>query len=310
MRVAICIATYNRLEGLRRALSGLALQQPVPAGNDPVEAEIVVIDNNPGGEAGAVVEELRPRLPWPLRYVHQPQRGLSHARNAALDNADSADFVAFLDDDEVPAADWFRCLIQAQRRSDADVVAGPVLPIFETVPPQWMTAGGFYEQARYPDGAVIKVAYTGNVLFRRPLVLALGLRFRDELNLTGGEDVDFFSRLRLGGARLRFAAAAVMYESIPRHRLTLGWLLRRWFRTGNCEAILYFDSHQGLAGRLVMAGRGVLRIGLGLAAFTALVPLAALNRRHWLAARLYTVARGCGMLASAFNLYYQEYAKG
>jgi glycosyltransferase involved in cell wall biosynthesis len=66
-------------------------------------------------------------MPWPLRYVVEPRRGLSFVRNRAISEARAAraDFVAFLDDDEVATAPWLTELLRVQGRYAADVVTGP-----------------------------------------------------------------------------------------------------------------------------------------------------------------------------------------
>lgn len=306
MRVAVCIATYNRQDGLRLALEGVfGLQVPASLG---VAASILVVDNSADGNARALVDGMRQSSPFPLAYVHQPRKGISAARNAALDNTHGIDFVAFLDDDEVPDPAWLAHLVEAQRRLDADVVCGPTLPRFVHPPTSWLLAGRFFEPVRHPDGAPVETAFAGNVLFRRAPVMQAGIRFDESIGLIGGEDVDFFDRLRRRGARLRYCDKAIAFETVPPHRARLGWLLRRWFRTGNSEAILYMDRHAGMLGRLVVVGKGAVRLCLGSAALMVIALVAWPWRMHWMVGRLYTVARGLGMIASALNIHYYEYA--
>ena len=303
MRIAICVATYRRNDGLARALGGIARQRLPEWLAEGVR--VLVVDNNADRQARPVVDAL-PGYPWPLAYVHEPRPGLSRARNAMLDHCGEVDFIAFLDDDEVPQPDWLLRLVEIQQLYDADVVGGPVLPSFSQPPPGWLAAGRFLEPARHPDGAVLETASAGNVLFRRSLVLRLGLRFDDALGFIGGEDIDFFDRLRRGGGTLRYCNNAVAHEAVPAERMRLGWLLRRWFRTGNSDGILYLARHVGPFGRLRVAGRGLVRVALGSAA--VLVTLPFVGRRHWMIGRLYTVARGLGMICSACRLHYYEYA--
>ncbi len=304
MRIAICVATYRRNDGLASALEGIAGQQ-LPVGLAQ-GLSVLVVDNNAKGDARTVVETRRAAYPWPLAYVHEPRQGLSRARNAALDNSDGADFIAFLDDDEVPQPDWLLRLAEIQQLYAADVVAGPVLPSFRQAPPAWLAAGRFLEPERHPDGAPLATAYAGNVLFRRALVVRLGLRFDDALGQIGGEDVDFFDRMARAGATLRYCNNAVAHEAVPPERMRLGWLLRRWFRTGNSDGILFMDRHAGRLGRLAVLGRGLIRLGLGSVAVLVTLPF---GRRHWMIARLYTVARGLGMICSACRIHYYEYAQ-
>jgi succinoglycan biosynthesis protein ExoM len=306
MRIAVCIATYNRPEGLQRALEGVARQRLPP--DLAAGLTVLVVDNNPRGDARSLMEACGSRYPWRLAYVHEPRKGVSHARNAALDNTDGADFIAFIDDDEVPESDWLWRLVELQRQYDADVVSGPVLPCYTQPPPAWLATGRFLDPVRYADGAAIDTTYTGNVLFRRSLVMRLGIRFKLALTLIGGEDVDFFDHLRRSGVTLRYCNRALVYESVPPERMKLRWLLRRWFRTGDCEGMLYMERHGGLWGRLIMVGRGVARIGLGAAALAMILPLGGIVHRHWAVARLYTVARGFGMICSACGVHHYGYA--
>lgn len=308
MRITICIPTFHRPAGLARALGGVG-RQDLPA-DLAVGLAVLVIDNSAEGNARITVDRCRRNgYPWPLAYVHEGRKGISHARNAALDNTGGADFLAFLDDDEIPERQWLWQLAKAQQCLDADVVAGPVLPAFSCAPPAWLAAGRFLEPARHADGTRLQTAYTGNVLFRRRLAVSRGLRFDPQLGIIGGEDIDFFHRLRQAGAEIRYCDQAVAHETIPPERMRLGWLVRRWFRTGNSDALLYMRLHAGWGGRLVVAGRGLLRLVAGCLALAGLLPLSGFGRRHWAIARLYTIARGLGMLSSAFNVNYFEYAK-
>ena len=66
-----------------------------------------------------------------MRYVQEPRRGISYARNTCLDHvARDAEFFAMIDDDEVPELDWLEQLLCAQARAGADVVRGAVVPVF------------------------------------------------------------------------------------------------------------------------------------------------------------------------------------
>ena len=75
---------------------------------------------------------LVPRL-RDARYVHEPRPGISHARNRGVAEA-KGDFVAFIDDDELPAPNWLESLLLTQRTYRADVVLGPVRPVFDRPP--------------------------------------------------------------------------------------------------------------------------------------------------------------------------------
>ena len=69
-RIAICVATYRRPEGLSRLLKGLAVLT-LPKG---VSCIVVVVDNDPDESAKSIV--LNAVLPCEVCYVHEPARNL------------------------------------------------------------------------------------------------------------------------------------------------------------------------------------------------------------------------------------------
>lgn len=103
MRVALCAATYRRPRGLARLLKAMAVLE-LPA-SVPFALAVIIVDNSPEAEAREQVTKAAQDFNWPLLYVSEPRRGITFARNAALEKATAldCDFVAFIDDDEVPA---------------------------------------------------------------------------------------------------------------------------------------------------------------------------------------------------------------
>src|ERR671917_726508 len=71
----------------------------------PRPAELVLVDDRPAGDP---LRPERPGLP-PLRVVRTGGRGPAGARNLGWRTA-RTDWVAFLDDDVVPDADWYQRL--------------------------------------------------------------------------------------------------------------------------------------------------------------------------------------------------------
>ena len=113
IKVDVCIITYNRLESLRHLLEGLdALvfnKKPKPCLN------IIVIDNDPKGSARQVVHTFALKCVWPVHYYIESNRGIPQARNRAIKEARSdTNFIAFIDDDEIPAPQWLDELIYIQ----------------------------------------------------------------------------------------------------------------------------------------------------------------------------------------------------
>jgi len=192
---------------------------------------IIVADNAEEPEARERVEAMADRTQISIQYVHAPARNISVARNACLEAA-RGEWIAFLDDDELAEPTWLAALLAEAGRGGWDAVLGPVHAVYPDHAPRWMKAGRFHSTGPVWVKGEILTGYTGNVLIRRSMVERLGLRFRPEYGRTGGEDLDFFYRLRDGGGRIGFAPDAAASEAVPEPRASLSWLLKRSFRAG------------------------------------------------------------------------------
>jgi glycosyltransferase involved in cell wall biosynthesis len=236
-RVAICISTFRRQKLLRELLLGIAKLsfRKVSA----PQIEVVVVDTpDTSGSAQEACETAS--LPWPIRYVLEPRRGLTYARNRALAEAGSADFIAFIDDDEVPSPQWLDELLWAQGEFAADVVAGPVTPRYAPEVAEWIKAGEFFASPAQTTGTPCKGCATHNALVGTN-VLGKVPGFDDSFALSGAEDTDFFLRVAQAGYEIVWSQEAVVFEYTSATRGTAAWILRREYQTGNgwvfCEAI-------------------------------------------------------------------------
>lgn len=285
MRIAICICTCRR-PALRRGLAALAAQR-MPRG---VAAEILVIDND--DSPSAMARASRPH-PLPLRYIHAPGRDIARARNAALD-ATRAGWIAWLDDDTIPEPGWLAALVARARETGADAVFGPSLARYGPATPSWIARGDFHSQRPAPRGGHVETGHCCNALMRWGDAPWRRQRFDPARGRTGGEDTEFFLRLRRRhGARYALAPGAVVHEPVTRCRARLGWLLARRFRSG-----------QSYAAR---ASHPAARLGLGLAAaLRALLCLAlvlpCLRTREGAAAWLLRATLHAGVCAGCLAL--------
>jgi len=223
-RIAVCVASYRRPEGLFALLGALDAQVFEPP--QPT-LRIVVVDNDPACSARSVCEEARRWLRHPLHYLHEKRPGIPIARNAAVAAALDLPWLAFVDDDERPEPRWLDALRRAQHEQSADLVAGPVLPAFESEPPGWIRRGRFLEYE--PSGA--HSARTGNLLVRTRCLARQPVVF-DERMVPIGEDRELFERVAADGARIVWAPDAIVHESVPRERATLRYVLARGHRVG------------------------------------------------------------------------------
>jgi len=262
-RVTICIATYRRprmLATLLKALDRLTFHKtPEPL------VTVVIIDNDAEASAQESVERAASRARWPLWYGIEPRRGISYARNRSVAAVGKdCDFVVFVDDDEIPHRRWLDELLCAQARHAADVVAGPVLPRFEALPPSWIERGRYFERPRYRTGHRLFVIGAGNALVRARLLTGASDPFRTEFALSGAEDAHLFMRLAQAGARMVWADEAVVDERVPKTRLTWRWVLRRAYSGGNSFARCELDVRPGRGVPLRRVLKGVARIAQGI----------------------------------------------
>ena len=308
IRTAVCICTFRRPDDLALTLRSLAAQ--VLVSMTPGNVAIIVVDNDPERSASEVCSGNGHAVPFALHYVHEPQRGLSNARNCALDAAaaSGARFVAFIDDDQMADPVWLENLHFRLNESGADAAIGPVWPVFAKVPPAYMIEGGFFAKSLPRSSGFTEDGYTGNSLLDRASEIAHDLRFDPRCNETGGEDTLFFNALVNRGGRIAWAQRSVVWESIPQNRASLGWLARRWYRTGTVEAQLGAHDARSWRGRARSFGKGTVRLGAGALLIAGAAFSGTPSRRSAMTGRLYTLARGAGLLASALGHSYREYA--
>jgi GT2 family glycosyltransferase len=303
VKVVVGVITLRRPDGLAALLAGLAglrFQNAAP------DLNFVIVDNDPAGSARRICEAASETLPGPLLYVRENRRGLSFARNRAVAAAidEGADYLAFVDDDEVPRPDWLDELLGVARVYGADVVAGRVLRRFEREPPEWVSRGGFFVDPRLHTGTHVRIASTSNVLVSSRVLTDMGAWFDPRFALTGGEDTHFFLRVSSAGYRLVWADDAVVEERVPPERTRLHWILRRAYRVANTWSLCERELSPGPRVLGLRAVKAVTRLVLG----AGLLAAGAVAGRHVAARGLWQIAFGAGNLTGLFGLRFAEYA--
>ena len=221
--VSVCICTYKRPVLLRHLLEELGKQET----GGLFTFSIVVVDNDHVESAKRVVTEFLATSPIRVTYCVEPRQNIALARNKAIENA-KGDFIAFIDDDEFPTAEWLRNLFTACSVHDVAGVLGPVRPHFSHPPPSWIVKGKLAERPTYDTGHVLdwRQSRTGNVLFKKEILVGCGEVFRPQFG-EGGEDVDFFERMTKSGCVFIWCNEADVYEVVPEARCTRMYHIRR-----------------------------------------------------------------------------------
>lgn len=301
LRVAIAVLTYRRPDDLAE-LTPMLLGQ-AQACSDTVR--ILVIDNNPEASASPQCAEYAPHG---IRYLHEPEPGISAARNRALDAAQADDVLVFIDDDERPTPGWLERLLDIYRPTRPAGVVGPVISQYAEEPGEFIDAGRFFERRRLPTGTPVTVAATNNLLL--DLRQVGELRFDQSLGISGGSDTLFTRQLVQRGGRLVWCDEAIVYDIVPPTRLTRDWVLRRAYRSGNSwsrtSLLLASTPLQRATTRLRLTVEGLARLASG----GSLRVAGVLARAERLQARgLRRLRRGGGMLSGAWGHVYSEYRR-
>ena len=222
--ITVCIPTYKRPGSLAKCLDALATQCA-----KGFTYSIVVVDNDIEQSARSAVCARANSSSVDVVYAREDEPSISRARNKAVASA-RGDYIAFIDDDELPESSWLLKLYGTCQEFSADGVLGPVLPDYEGVPPDWLVKSGLCVRTRFATGTRLNspnYLRTGNILLRRKLFDGLETPFDPRLGSSGGEDTDFLGRMLKAGRSFVWCEEAPVHEVVPVERQRLSYHVRR-----------------------------------------------------------------------------------
>ena len=237
--ITVCLCTHNRPHYAAACLDGLRRQS---VGADGFE--ILVIDS---AGAGAVPAQLAALVAGVVnaRLLRVAQAGVSAARNLGAQAA-RGEYIAYIDDDAIPAPDWIACIRAAIAEHRPAVLAGRVLPLWERALPAWWPSGlrgvlsiiewergGEFRGAALPAGLVPCAA---NMTVHLPALREVG-GFTAGLGRYGAallsdEEVQFAWKLQACGHSVRYDPRPVVRHQIQAARMCPAWLLSRLYWQG------------------------------------------------------------------------------
>lgn len=269
------------------------------------DINIIIVDNDIEKTAEKTVKELIDESYGihKLNYYNYPVKGLSNVRNEIFNKAleFNPDHILCIDDDEYPSADWINQLLSAITAIKAEIVLGPVIPVFEDKVspfiPYWF---------KYPDlenYQKVDFFWTSNFIICTDFLLKHKIKFDERFNITGSEDSYFGVRALNKGAKICWANNAVVYETIPPKRANLKWLIKRKYN--GALTFIYIlkleKNYLGLLKKIIISIAYLLSGGMAL----VVIPFP-FRWKYW---GIIKISESMGGFAGLFGIQFHEYAK-
>lgn len=266
--VSVVVPTIDRPEALRRCVEGLVAQS-YPT------FEILVVDNAPAESGAKAVVLSIDAGNRALRYLVEPKRGASRARNHGLRHA-QGEIVAFLDGDARPDRAWLAALTTAMRTPVGDAfvscVTGAIFPAdMETQPQLWMEEWGGFSKGferrifdreghrpanpLYPFAAAI-FGSGASMAFRTSELRQLGgfdVALGGGTPSRGGEDLACFLDVVSSGRLLVYEPGAIVWHSHPSTERAFRSTLRAYGMGLTSFLVRHVAHHPGDAIRIAGA---------------------------------------------------------
>ena len=276
VRISAVVCTLNRATYLARAVESLVNQ------TYPKEYyEIIVVDNGSTDNTREVVEQFSQCAI--IRYIYEPVKGLSQARNTGWQAA-AGKYVAYLDDDAIARPRWLEKMLEAFEtvKPAPASVGGKVFPIWESKRPAWITDrmlpvyaivdwgthAKFLKPSSPEHHVGCNVAYSREVLQKcGGFNVNLG---RKGKNLLSNDENLIRKYMDSHGLGIYYDPDITVDHLVPKERVTRRFMLRRHFWQGVSDVVLWYEESPSPPGRLwsFLSGlEGLVWVGLYLIYF-------------------------------------------
>ncbi len=239
--ISIIVCTYNREKYIYECLKRLITNKTYS------DWELLVIDNNSTDNTLTEIKRFEQDFkPQNYRYVLEKQQGLSFARNRGIKEA-KGEWIVFLDDDAFVGENYINQLNEyILEIPDMQAFGGKILPLFEDgKTPEWLCRWNSSWVSALDMGNKVKL-FSGsafptgaNMGFKRQLVDLYGL-FNTQLgrtgkNLIGGEEKDFFNRLKKNNIKIYYLPQIPVNHCIPSSRTNFEYIQKLGYGVGKSE---------------------------------------------------------------------------
>jgi GT2 family glycosyltransferase len=265
MKLAVIVATRNRAHAILGCLRSIEV---AIANAEPVDAEIVVVDNGSTDETAALLKEWARTCSISVRLLSEPKAGLSRARNRAL-RSTRADLLAFTDDDCRLSKDYISQLLRHDAADTHLVLRGGRVELGEATDlPITINTADTLMRWRLKENSARHHRLSGlisgcNMAMRRALVENLG-PFDERLgagaNIPSAEDTDYYFRAYLAGATLEYVPDMTVFHHHGRKTAAAARKLFSDYEIGNGALYArYLFKHPNLCRPFCWSCKGALR---------------------------------------------------
>ncbi len=231
--ISIVVCTYNREQYLPKMLESAANQQCSKG-----DFELIIVNNKSSDNTAELCAQFLSKNPsQAFSYFLEENQGLSFARNRGIRES-KGDYIVFVDDDAFLDVNYISELKKyLSKMPELIGFGGKILPYLECELPQWMskylsslmsiidlgTEVKLFTGSKYPIGANMGVS--------RKVIENIGV-FNESLGRTGnsmlgGEEKDFFYRIKEAGIPIYYFPKMLVHHVIPAKRLTVEFIKKQ-----------------------------------------------------------------------------------
>ena len=243
-KLSVAICTLNRASLLDGALRSLSEADPPKR----LLWEVIVVLNGCSDDSEAVAASYAAKLPMVI--CEEPRRGLSLARNRAIDAA-TGDVILWLDDDVRVGEHLLRRYEEAiTGYPDAAVFGGAIVPMFDGGAPAWLSGSlphletAFAAKRPPPEGGAIDLA-SENLPFGANFAIRAdaqrvhrydpSLGKQPGMRMLNGEETEVIQAILRNGGAGRWVPEASVHHVIPVARQTPRYVYRYFLGNGWVE---------------------------------------------------------------------------
>jgi cellulose synthase/poly-beta-1,6-N-acetylglucosamine synthase-like glycosyltransferase len=185
----------------------------------PDRREILVVDNGSSDATAALIQARR------VRYLREPRRGVSQARNLGIATS-RGEILAFVDADCLVEPHWLTELVRPFEDPEVGAVAGDLQHVAPTTPAERQAARLLGNWQRFAFNSNPAYPITANAAYRRDVIDRIG---GFDPHMTRAQDVELGLRFReRSGRRLAYAERATAHHrnrttQLGFFRQQLGW---------------------------------------------------------------------------------------